>query len=112
MEEYLECFVDCINNDNKRLSMNTEMLVVDAFQQKMNVADFSCKLDPKFSFEHTGIFLCDFEKARLKDICSIIDNYNGIYKTQVSLNENMENNVIYAVFQTPIDAYSFLSNTI
>lgn len=108
MQEYLEKFVDCIKNDSKVLDMKTEMLVIDAFAQKISVYDFFSKLDIHLLSEPTGIMLCDFKQEEMNEIIANVEDCNGIYETQISPSGEIEDNTIYAVFQSPSDAYRCL----
>ena len=108
MEEYLEGFIECIKNDTNRINIETALLVIDAFEQKLTIDEFSSSIDSSLRTKMTGIFLCDFEKDNVKYIISNICSHGGIYETFISQTEQLENNEIYAVFPSPIYAYQCL----
>lgn len=108
MEEYLEGFVEFVKTNTGIISTATAMLVIDAFEQKLDIDEFRSCVDVRLRTKPTGIFLCDFEKEQVDAITSTIRSHGGIYEIHLSPTGDLEDNEIYAAFPSPVYAYQCL----
>ena len=56
----------------------------------------------------TGASILDFPYGEEVQMEQLASNHGGIWETHVDINNDDEDNAFYAVFSTPMNAYSFM----
>jgi hypothetical protein len=101
-----------ISPSDKRL-MYTATLVFQHMEKKTPKEEFQVIIDKENLQEKvTGAYICDFQYGEEVEMAQVAKKHGGLWEAHVDTSNDPEDNEIYAVFSTPMDAYSFMGEAI
>lgn len=101
-----------ISPSDKRL-MYTATLVFQHMVKKTPKEEFQVIIDKENLQEKvTGARICNFQYGEEVEMAQVAKKHGGIWEAHVDTSNDPEDNEIYAVFSTPMDAYSFMGEAI
>ena len=97
-----------ISPSDKRL-MYTATLVFQHMVKKTPKEAFQAIINKENLQEKaTGARICNFQYGEEVEMAQVAKKYGGLWEAHVDTSNDPEDNEIYAVFSTPMDAYSFM----
>jgi len=108
MNTYLERFMESEEAEYPLVDMASAVCIVECINQGYSLEQVKLKVETKqLSNTYTGILMSDFSAAEKDELIKMVETNKGIYRFQLSDNDDPEENTIYTAFPTPLDAYQF-----
>lgn len=108
MNTYLQRFMESEAAEYPLVDMTSVVCIVECIDQDYSLEQVKLEVETKqLSNTYTGILVSDFSAAEKDELIKMVETNKGIYRFQLSYNDDPEENTIYAAFPTPVDAFRF-----
>ena len=93
------------------VDMRSTKILMCALNSQMNEIEFSKIInDNNLEDKFTYALICDFEESERKNIQNSITKNNGIFKSEVNITNDPEDNVLHCVFIDPVSCFKYIKS--
>ena len=108
MKTYLERFMESEEAEYPLVDMTSVVCLVECIDKNYTFEQIKQEVETKqLSNTYTAIVMSDFSATEKDELIKKVETNKGIYRFQLSDNDDLEENTIYAAFPTPMDAFQF-----
>jgi hypothetical protein len=108
MNKYLERFMESEAAEYPLVDMTSIVCIAECIDQGYSLEQVKLEVNSKhLSNTYTAIMMSDFRAREKENLIKKVETYKGIYRFQLSEEDDPEENMIYAAFPDPISAFQF-----
>ena len=108
MNKYLERFMESEAAEYPLVDMTSIVCIAECIDQGYSLEQVKLEVETKqLSNTYTAIMMSDFRAIEKENLIKKVETYKGIYRFQLSEEDDPEENMIYAAFPDPISAFQF-----
>ena len=90
------------------MDITSVVCLVECIDKNYTFEQFKQEVETKqLSNTYTAIVMSGFSATEKDELIKKVETNKGIYRFQLSDNNDLEENTIYAAFPTPMDAFQF-----
>ena len=93
------------------VDMRSTKVLMCAINSQMNEIEFSKLInDNNLEDKFTYALICDFEESERKNLQNSIIKNKGIFKSEVNITNDPEDNVLHCVFADPVSCFKYIKS--